>query len=135
MNSTGPSSDGTAGSGSASPGLDALAAAIALAENVTPSANNPGALALGDQGNGVLNSAGVTIFATLEEGEAALVEQLTRIENGVAKYLSPNMTIAQFAVTWTGNDNPAQWAATVAQALGVSTDTTIGEILKGGPQS
>lgn len=132
MNSSAPS-DGS-GETTAAPGLIALAQAIARQENVAASANNPGALALGDQGNGVLNSAGVTIFSTFQQGWNALLNELTKVEDGAAKYLNPNMTLAQFAETWTGGDQSAAWAENVASFLGVTTDTTIGQILSGGAQ-
>ena len=110
--------------------LQALAQAIAAAEN-SPVAqtNNPGDLALGDVGNGVFNSAGVSIFSTIEEGWNALYNELNLIVTGASKYYSPSMTIAELAQQWTGGDNAAGWAQTVAQSLGVTVNTTIADAL------
>jgi hypothetical protein len=134
MNSSGSGSgDALTGSGvpaalaagSSNPKLVQLAQAIATAEGSPASANNPGDLALGDQGNGVFNSAGVTIFATLEQGVAALFHQLGLIFSGQSNVYSTSMTFAQLAQTYTGGDNASSWAATVAGALGVTPDTTL----------
>lgn len=148
VNSTGSGSSGeglsVSGSGAAppppSPLIGAISTAIATAENVPENANNPGALALGDLGLGTLNSAGVTIFDTLERGWTNLYAQLGKIFSGAdalwnekASELfgvsnATDLTISQFAQIWTGNDNPAGWAQTVADHLGVSVDTPISQL-------
>lgn len=104
-----------------------LAQAIATAEGSAPSANNPGSIALGNQGNGVLNSAGVTIFATIDAGVAALFHELNLVFTGRSAYMNTNMTIQEFAAKYTGGDAAASWAANVARALGVTTDTTLAD--------
>lgn len=109
--------------------LQALAAAIAQAEGVPAWVNNPGALVLGDQGYGVFNSAGVTIFGSAADGQNALLHQLGLVLNGQSAYENTSMNIQQFAVAWTGNDNPTSWANTVAGALGVPVSATIGQVL------
>ena len=144
---SGSSGEGLSGSGSGalapappSPLIGAFSTAISKAENVSPAANNPGALRLGDLGFGTLNDAGVTIFDTLSRGWLSLYRQIGKIFSGAdalwnekASELfgvpsATDLTIAQFAYIWTGNDNPAGWAETVAGQLGVSVDTPISQL-------
>lgn len=111
------------------PGVGAWAIATSLAENVSASANNPGGLALGDRGHGVLNSAGVTIFGSPEDGWEALFNQIEAVLSGASAYENAQMSIAQFAVTWTGNDNASSWANSVAAYFGVPTTMTVGDVI------
>ena len=121
----------------------ALAQAIATAEGFFVSgslpsrANNPGDLEVGDQGSGTIQQK--TIFGSLDEGWAALENQIGLIASGqspvynqVAQSLglqdSSQLSIAQIAPTYTGGDNPNAWANTVASELGVSVDTPISEV-------
>jgi hypothetical protein len=138
-NSSGGSADSTTGAGGSAfpsvgltnPQIAMLANAIARAEGfgvagaVPTRANNPGDLALGDVGHGLANSAGVTIFATATDGWNALYNQLLRIFGEASHVYSFEMTFSEMAVKWTGGDNPAAWAANVADALGVTPDTTL----------
>ncbi len=115
-------------------------AAIARAEGVNPSANNPGALALGDVGNGTLNSSGVSIFTTIEEGWQRLYTQLEKVLsgndalwNGKAADMfglpsATDLTIGQFSQIWTGGDNPTTWADSVAGSLGVTPETPVSQL-------
>jgi hypothetical protein len=137
--------EGAAGAASGSPQspapatsnplVSALANAIAKAEGYFSSAtavpvraNNPGDLVLGDVGNGVANSAGVTIFDSLEDGWNALFNEINAILSGTSKYISPDMTIAQMGQVYAGPAGGAAWAANVAGALGVSVDTPISSL-------
>jgi hypothetical protein len=139
QNSGGGSVDSTSGAGGPSfpsggltnPQIAALANAIARAEGfgvagaVPTRANNPGDLAVGDIGHGVANSAGVTIFGSASDGWAALYNQLLSIFGETSHVYSPAMTFSEMADKWTGGDNAAAWAANVADALGVTPDTTL----------
>ena len=110
-----------------------LAAAIAHAEGfgvtgtVPTRTNNPGDLELGDLGKGT--QGGKTIFATLTDGIAALRKQISIIANGQSEYYSLDMSISQMAQLYTGGDNADAWAQIVATDLGVTPQTTLGEIL------
>lgn len=107
----------------------ALANAIATAENSPASSNNPGSLGAGDVASenivGRLNSAGVVLIDTIENGWTALRNKLDNILSGNSNVYSPDMTISQFAQVYTGGDNADGWASTVANKLGVTTDTTL----------
>jgi hypothetical protein len=111
--------------------VSALANAIAKAEGTSATANNPGSLTSGDVPDdsilGIFNSAGVVIIDTLENGWNFLKNKLQNILDGNSSVYSPNMTISEFAQTYTGGDNADGWANTVANELGVSTDTTLAQ--------
>ena len=112
--------------------IDAFANAIAQAEGSDPSINNPGDLTAGDVSasniTGVFNSAGVVIIDTAQNGWNALYSKLGNIFSGVSSVYSPDETLSQFAETYTGGDNAAQWAQSVADSLGVSVDDTLADI-------
>ena len=109
-----------------------IAEAIATAEGFFVSgslpqrANNPGDLKLGNAGLGDIN--GKTVFASVEEGWAALERQIDLILSGRSAYYSPDWTILQVAQKYTGGDNAEAWANIVAEQLGVTPDTPIGEV-------
>lgn len=112
--------------------VTALSNAIAKAEGGTSnSTNNPGSLTAGDVPSdsitGVFNSAGVVIIDSIENGWAALTNKLNNILSGNSSVYSPDMTISDFAQTYTGGDNADAWANTVASQLGVTPDTTLAE--------
>lgn len=115
--------------------VQALADAIAKAEGANPSINNPGDLTGGDvpqaHQTGVFNAAGVVKIDTLQNGWNALFAKLSNIMNGNSAIYSPDMTIDELSVVYTGNDNAAAWASTVASQLGVTTDTTIRQAQQG----
>jgi len=90
-------------------------------------ANNPGNLKLGDIGFGTIG--GKTIYQTIEEGWTALIYQIDLILTGRSRYYTPDMTIRQVAVTYTGGDNADAWANIVSGKLGVTPDTKIGEVV------
>jgi hypothetical protein len=105
-------------------GLKTFAEAIAAAEGFgTPGAipttrNNPGDLKLGSDDS-------ISTFNTLTDGWNALYHQLSLVVSGASAYYSLDMSIADFAVTWTGNDNPAGWTATVVQYLNANGYPTV----------
>lgn len=120
--------------------IGALAKAIALAEGSPSSWNNPGDLTAGDsegfpvqrndQGNPIVNSAGVVRFASLTDGVNALYNKLLRIQNGTSKVYSQSLSLLDFANTYTGGDNASGWAQTVASELGLDPNTsTVGDAL------
>jgi hypothetical protein len=139
--SGGMSGDGSSGTGGVVPQSAAplnaqvqqLAQAIATAEGfgipgaVPTRANNPGDLVLGDQGLGVANSAGVTIFATVAAGWAALYYELNLIFLGESSQYNPSMTFAQFAQKWTGGDNAGAWASNVTSSISASPGTLLSD--------
>jgi hypothetical protein len=127
-------SETNAGNGGTSSGnafIDALANAIANAEGADPANNNPGDLTAGDfdpsNVTGTFNSAGVAIVDSLENGWNALYNKLGNILNGQSSVYSSDMSISEFAETYTGGDNAARWAESVASALGVTVDTTLAD--------
>lgn len=100
---------------------DDIARAIAKAEGFYVSdslpqrSNNPGSLKLhGDS---------LTVFDTPEEGWKALDKQIRLILDGRSKFYTPDMTIEEIALVWTGNDKPDAWASIVSGELGVSKQT------------
>jgi hypothetical protein len=111
-----------------SPQIFSVAAAIALAEGSNPEWNNPGDLTIsfGYPTDGIVNSAGVLKFQNCEDGWNALYKQLSAIVNGNSRY-SLDITLSMFGEGYSGG-NP-DWAVNVARALGVSENTTLGEIL------
>lgn len=102
-----------------------VAYAIAIAEGyfeagtIPARRNNPGDLKL--------DGSAITTFASAAEGWAALRAQLERIQRGASAYYTESMTLAQMGLTWAAGDT--NWAVNVAQALGVSTSTRLGDLL------
>jgi hypothetical protein len=115
--------------------IDALANAIAKAEGANPSINNPGDLTTGDvpgaNVSGVFNSAGVAIIDTLENGWTFLFNKLQNIFNGTSDVYSPDMTISEFASTYTGGSNADSWAQSIADSFGTTVDTTLADLQSG----
>jgi hypothetical protein len=116
-------------------GLSPLGQAIATAEGANPVTNNPGNLELGNIGSGTWQAAGgqqITIFPTLDAGQAALENQINKIASGssTAGY-NPSMSIAQVGAIYSGSSN-GNWANNVAAALGVTPDTNFASLASGG---
>ena len=118
-----------------SPGARLFAEAIARAEgfyqagSIPARTNNPGDLKLGAPTHG---SSGITVFATLEQGWAALYRQLNLISTGRSAYYRNTMTIRQMGDVYAPSADrnvPGAWANNVARVLGVSVDTPIGKFL------
>jgi hypothetical protein len=108
--------------------VDRIAYAIARAEgffvpgSLPARLNNPGSLK--DPSTGQLRA-----FTTIEEGWAALKQQIVRMLNGTSAFYKPSMTIREVAAIYTGGDKPAAWANIVAQTLGVNPDTQLQDIV------
>jgi|SRR5690348_16030122 len=118
------------------PARSTFAAAIAYAEGYGPPAarptrnNNPGDL---KNWPGVpTDSGGYSIFPSAQVGWDALEQQLASIASGQSSYYSPDMTLAQMGEIWAGGDS--NWAANVANYLGVSTAAMISTFLGRGVQ-
>lgn len=133
------------GNNSASAAISPLMQAIATAEGgLINGSNNPGSLALGDQGAGVFNSAGVTIFSSLADGWTALSQFLSNLFSGASWY-TPNMTLQQFANSYVNGPygplginaqtaGSTNWANNVvvslqAAGIAVTTDTPMSDIV------
>jgi hypothetical protein len=86
--------------------------------------NNPGDL----KRNGV-----IAVFDTAEQGFQALYEQVYKMFYGGSRFYNPTMTIDQVAYLYAdGKDDPVgakNWAANVAGALGVTTDTKLEDLM------
>lgn len=123
--------DSGSGSGSGNALVDAMVEGITQAENSNPAWNNPGDLteSFGFPTTGTANSAGVLIFATAAGGLSALQAQVTAIANGTSRYSTGS--VSDLAVGYTGGDNAAGWAATVAAAMGISIDTNLSDYFSG----
>ena len=90
-------------------------------------ANNRGDLVMGDIGYGTLGSQKITVFATVEDGDAELAHQISLWINGTSKYYSQTSTWNQIGTKYSGPGTP--WAANVARALGVDPNSTLGNYL------
>lgn len=122
--------------------VDALAAAIAHAEGYyvplsRPNRNNnPGDISDRNIGGVVasgVDSGGLSIFDTPQDGWTALYAKIRNILNGGSTVYSPSMSISDFAQTWTGGDNASNWAYNVSAYLiksgyPNSVDSTLTEV-------
>lgn len=108
-------------------GVLAFAQAIAVAENVAPAHNNPGALSSLAGGTGTFG-AGLAVFASCADGWNALYRQLNLIISGGSSQYWLDMSVQEMAQVWTAT-NPTGWARTVANQLGISVDQNIGDVL------
>lgn len=115
-----------------SPSLRAFAVAISKAEgfgtvNAIPTrAKNPGDLARGDIGYGVLGSEKITVYASEEDGWQALYRQLNLIARRKSAYYTPDTTIAEMAIKYAPGAQAVNWARNVSQALNASPTDKIG---------
>jgi hypothetical protein len=100
-----------------------------VAGSIPQRANNPGDLELGDIGYGTLGE-GITIFGSVNDGWSALANQINLIVSGASSHYSPNATLAQVGMTYSGSAN---WANNVAAFLGVSTSTPFASLAGGTP--
>lgn len=114
-----------------------LAAAISQAEGfgvagaIPTVANNPGDLAIGDIGYGVMGSANITKFPDVATGYQALQNQINLIASGQSKAGYPaNATIAQVSNIYSGSTS-GQWGNNVATILGVTPDTPFAAVASG----
>lgn len=102
-----------------------------VADSVPARAHNPGDLTDdGDIGLGVIQTSGpfgakITIYASDEDGWNALRHKVRRMLNGASKTYTPNLTIMEVAIKYSGS---AEWAFNVAKHLGVDTRMTLAEL-------
>jgi hypothetical protein len=120
--------------------VEQMAAGIAQAEgfyvagSIPQKAHNPGDLAkgdMGDTGNYIFAKGGVQIivFLTDDDGWTALKTKIRRMLTNTSKVYNTQMSLSQLAQTYTGGDNPEAWANTLAQNLGVGTDSSLEDFL------
>lgn len=72
-----------------------------------------------------LDGKALTQFATVEEGWEAAYRQIRLMLNNTSSVYNRDMSIAQIAPIWTGNDRPEAWATIVSRELGVDKNTAI----------
>lgn len=105
-----------------------LARAIARAEgfyvagSLPQRMNNPGSIT--DPATGKLRQ-----YPSVEAGWNALYRQIEAMASGRSAYYSPDMTLREIALVYTGNDKPDAWARIVAESLGVSPDVRFGDLV------
>lgn len=86
--------------------------------------NNPGDIESGGQ---------FVVYSSITEGWQALYDQVHKMFYGGSLYYNPTMTIRQVGFIYAdGQNDPtgaANWAQNVADALGVSPDTTLNSLM------
>jgi|SRR5215831_9299578 len=118
---------------SATPQVQRIAIAIATAEGFYTQGsrpqrdNNPGDMTQDLIGRSVGKDGPFAVFANVGDGWANLYAQINLWLSGGSAHATPDSSIADIAGFYTA-DNQTSWATNVANALGVSTDTTLGEI-------
>jgi len=114
--------------------LNAFARAIASAEGfglagtIPTRAHNPGDLVIPGWTGASYGAEHISVFNSDTEGWAQLAHQLWLIRDGQSQQYHLAMTLAEMAAKWTRTE-PQAWAATVAEALGVSVTTTLDTLL------
>ena len=118
--------------GSVPPIVQQFADAIAQAEgfyvsgSVPNRKNNPG---------DIESSGQIIQYPTVNDGWQALYNQVYLMFYGGSAHYNPSMSITEVAWIYAdGADDPVgaqNWASNVAQALGVTTDTTLQNLLDG----
>lgn len=116
----------------ASPIVSKIAQAIATAEGFHIQGsrpqrnNNPGDLtsSFGFQTSG--QDGPFPVFQSVTNGWNALYMQVSDMLSGNSSYYNPGMTISQIGAAYAPNQ--PQWANNVASALGVTTETVLGDI-------
>lgn len=114
-----------------------IAQAIAKAEgfyvqgSVPQRAKNPGDLELGDRGYGTID--GKTVFPSTSQGWQALYAQVQSILDNSSAIYGPDWTIQDIANEYVNGrsditSDSAAWANNVADSLGVTPDTQIGQV-------
>lgn len=95
--------------------------------------NNPGDLTDdGDVGCGTARSTGIgaadiTIYPTLEAGQAALDKKIRRALNGASHVYTLDMSIEDFGNKYARDSH---WGINVAECLGVSPLTTLADLVQ-----
>jgi hypothetical protein len=123
--------------------VSALARGISVAEGfgvngaIPTRANNPGDLAVGDKGLGVLGPSRVTVFASITEGWDALYRIVRGWLTGKSSIYFLDDSIFEVARKYvngpqaSANQDSEAWAANVANEIGMSTSNTLREFLGG----
>lgn len=112
--------------------LTQIATAFATAEGYYVSGsraqrnNNPGDITKDITGTGIGFDGPFVIYATPDDGFAALKHQISLMFGGSTIY-TPDMSIIQIAGHYTTTEVDS-WADTVAETLGVSVNTTLNQL-------
>ena len=115
--------------------INAFAVAIAYAEGFYINGsrpqrnNNPGDLTVDIIGRGVGFDGPFVVYSTPNDGWEALRAQVGKIINNTSSIYNSNMTIAEIAQRYTTTEQ-SSWALNVANKLGVSPDTRIGDLIQ-----
>ena len=120
------------------PGIDALARAIAQAEGfgvagaIPTRAHNPGDLVIPGWVGPTLGPERISVFDSDSEGWVRLRHQLSLIDSGKSKVYARSMTIQEMANAWTSTERSA-WASNVASALqnqgyGIDENSTLADV-------
>lgn len=118
---------------STSTAVQKIAQAIAFAEGFYVSGSrssrdhNPGDMTQDLIGKSTGKDGPFVVYASDDDGWANLYAQIELWLNGGSGHATPSSTITQIAGFYTTTDQTA-WAANVANQLGVSIDTPIGEV-------
>lgn len=91
-------------------------------------ANNPGDLEGKNWPDQTGNDGPYAVFASLAAGWAALYGMVRRDLSGKSSTYSPDMTISDYAWTYTATEQDA-WSENVSAFLGISRDTRISDWL------
>jgi hypothetical protein len=89
-------------------------------------ANNPGDLVIPGW-SPTMGSAGIAVFDSPDYGWSRLYRQIALIVRGESAHYDLDMTLAEMGRVYAGGDD--NWARNVAAHLGVSTSTTLGQVL------
>lgn len=119
---------------SATPEVQRLAIAIATAEGFYTQGsrpqrdNNPGDMTQDLIGRATGVDGAFVVYGNVADGWANLYAQINLWNSGGSSHATPDSTIADIAGFYT-SDNQTTWATNVANALGVTTDTPLSQIL------
>lgn len=119
------------GRASYSPVVQRFAQAVARAEGygipgaIPTIAKNPGNLKLP---NTPTLGSGISVFDSIDQGWAALHNQLQLIIDGRSRFYNLDMTIKEMGDTWEADPGDA-WARNVASDLGVSLNSPLWQVL------
>lgn len=96
-----------------------------VAGSIPQRACNPGDLALGDQGYGLLGE-GITVFPSVQVGWNALLREVNLMLTGKSHAYTLDMTLAEVGLKYSGGD--PNWGKNVAEILGVSETITLAQL-------
>ena len=89
--------------------------------------NNPGDMTLDLIGRSTGKDGPFVVYATADDGWANLYAQVQKWLDGSSSHATSDSTISDIASFYTTTDQ-ASWATNVANQLGVSIDTPIGQV-------